>query len=35
MFYTLLNPRTNPLGADGFPYKVRTTLTIYSGAVTA
>jgi hypothetical protein len=35
MFYTLINPRTNPVGADGFPYKVRTTLTIYSGAVTA
>jgi hypothetical protein len=29
MFYTLLNPLNNPASADGFPYKVHTTLTIF------
>jgi len=32
-FYTVIMPGNNPTGKEGFPIKVRTTLTIFAGSV--
>jgi len=29
-FYTFIQPKDNPPGKDGFPYKIRATVTIYA-----
>jgi hypothetical protein len=29
-FYTFIQPRGNPKGKDGFPYKIRVTVTVHA-----